>query len=420
MIPRAISLWTILTYALSTLPGLSSGRLVKLRLEKASLGTPTLGLENFYHEPGQRGSLFGAGGAGRRLPNLCPHDQQTYLAQDEFGGGHSLPLINYKNAQYFTEIKIGTPATSFKVIVDTGSSNLWIPSSKCEYTCIMHPAYNGTKSSTYKANDTVVDIQYGTGILRGVVSNDVVWVGDLAIRGQDFTEAEVVWGMPGFNWEGDPAKPPNYDGILGLAYDTAASQHVVPPFYNMIDQGLVSEPVFSVRLGSSSMDGGEITFGGIDHSAYRGEISYLPVRRKKYWEVAIGRVEMGTYETDLQDHGVGIDTGTSAIIAPESIADKMHKAIGAQKGQRGQYAIPCSKVISAPDFVFYLGEKRFSLNSREYFIPFEPQPTICISLIVGANLDSHGPQWLLGDAFLRNYFTVYDLGRNRVGFADAK
>src|SRR6266446_7145755 len=70
------------------------------------------------------------------------------------------------------------------------SSNLWVPSVQCtSIACFLHTKYDSKASSTYKANGSEFSIQYGSGSMEGFVSNDVLSIGDLIIKGQDFAEA---------------------------------------------------------------------------------------------------------------------------------------------------------------------------------------------------------------------------------------
>lgn len=102
-----------------------------------------------------------------------------------------------------------------------------------------------------------------------------------------------------------------FDGIMGLAYDTIAVQHVVPPFYQMINQGLLDDPVFAFYMGSDP-EQGEAIFGGIDEKHYTGKIDYVPVRRKGYWEVELEKVKFGKEVLELESTGAAIDTGESS------------------------------------------------------------------------------------------------------------
>jgi hypothetical protein len=72
------------------------------------------------------------------------------------------------NAQYFIEVAIGTPPQKFKMVPDTGSSNLWVYSHSCwAIPCWTHSTFNNSKSSTYKKDGEAFDITYGSGSIKG-------------------------------------------------------------------------------------------------------------------------------------------------------------------------------------------------------------------------------------------------------------
>ena len=76
----------------------------------------------------------------------------------------TVTINDFENAQFYGSVEIGTPAQTFEVIYDTGSSNLWVPNKKFG----THKVYDHTASSTYVSNGTVFDIRYGSGPVSGV------------------------------------------------------------------------------------------------------------------------------------------------------------------------------------------------------------------------------------------------------------
>lgn len=220
------------------------------------------------------------------------------------------------NLSDFSEISIGTPPQSFKVVLDTGSSNLWVPSSECSsIACFLHSKYDSSSSSTYQKNGSEFSIKYGSGSLSGFVSRDTVSIGDLTIKNQDFAEATSEPGLA-FAFG-------RFDGILGLGYDTISVNKIVPPFYNLLNQNLLDEPVFAFYLGDANKEGdnSEVTFGGVDESHYTGELVKIPLRRKAYWEVDLDAITFGDQTASLDNTGVILDTGTSLIALPSTLAE---------------------------------------------------------------------------------------------------
>ncbi|KAL8834179.1 MAG: hypothetical protein Q9170_003880 [Blastenia crenularia] len=326
---------------------------------------------------------------------------------------HPVPVSNFLNAQYFSEIAIGTPPQTFKVVLDTGSSNLWVPSQECgSIACYLHTKYDSSSSSTYKKNGSEFEIRYGSGSLSGFVSRDTVKIGDLTIKKQDFAEATSEPGLA-FAFG-------RFDGIMGLGYDTISVNKIVPPFYNMIDQGLLDEPLFAFYLGDTNKDGEEsvATFGGIDEDHFTGKLTRIPLRRKAYWEVDLDSISYGDATAELDDTGVILDTGTSLIALPSTLAELLNKEIGAKKGYNGQYTIDCSKRDALKDVSFTLTGHNFTITPYDYILEVQGS---CISSFFGMDIPAPaGPLAILGDAFLRKWYSVYDLGTNSVGLAPSK
>ena len=220
----------------------------------------------------------------------------------------------------YADISLGTPPQDFKVVLDTGSSNLWVPSSECgSIACFLHNTYDSSESSTFKKNGSSFEIRYGSGSLSGFVSQDTLRMGDMVVKNQDFAEAVSEPGLA-FAFG-------RFDGILGLGYDSISVNKVVPPFYKMINDGLLDQPVFSFYLGDSNgNDEGEseAMFGGIDQSRYTGKMTKIPIRRKAYWEVDLDALTFGGETAEMENTGVILDTGTSLIGLPSTIAELLY------------------------------------------------------------------------------------------------
>ncbi|GAV73214.1 Asp domain-containing protein/SapB_2 domain-containing protein/SapB_1 domain-containing protein [Cephalotus follicularis] len=245
----------------------------------------------------------------------------------ESGDVDIVALKNYLDAQYYGEIGIGTPPQKFTVIFDTGSSNLWVPSTKCYFSvpCYFHSKYKSSLSSTYKKNGKPASIQYGTGAISGFFSIDNVEVGDVVVKDQEFIEAtrepSVTFLVAKF------------DGILGLGFKEIAVGDAVPVWYNMIEQGLIKEPVFSFWLNRNTEEeqGGEIVFGGVDPNHFKGKHTYIPVTQKGYWQFSMGDVLIDGKPTGYcagQCSAIA-DSGTSLLAGPTTMITMINHAIGA-------------------------------------------------------------------------------------------
>ncbi|VDM47724.1 unnamed protein product [Toxocara canis] len=93
------------------------------------------------------------------------------------------------------------------------------------------------------------------------------------------------------------------------------------------------------------------------------------------------------------------------------------QALGATQ-MDGQSMVDCSTVNSLPNITFTLGRTAFSLTPYDYLFQFSDGGCV-VGIEAGDVGPPMGPFWILGDVFIGKYFSVFDHGNKRVGFAEA-
>ena len=323
-------------------------------------------------------------------------------------------IKDYANAQYFGSISLGSPPQSFQVIFDTGSSNLWVPMVGCKHCGIPFIApkskYDHSKSHSYEEDGAKFEIMYGSGSVNGFFSKDSVTLADdIVVESQRFAEIADAGGL------GMAYSLGKFDGILGLGFTSISIDNTPTVFENAIQQDLVDQPVFSFYLGDNGP--GELTFGGYDPSKFEGDLTYVKLSAATYWQIEMDKVTAGEeYASDGPASAI-VDSGTSLMVGPKAQVSKLASAIGATPNIMGEYTIDCKKLDDMPDIVFTIDGNDYTIPGKSAVI--EAQGT-CLFAFIGMNFPNGGPQWILGDVFMRQYYTVFNYVDEKIGFAKAK
>lgn len=314
---------------------------------------------------------------------------------------NEISIHDFQNSQYYGNIKVGNQ--NFSVIFDTGSSNLWVPSKSCYSECFNKNKYDSFKSSTYHKNGTKFDIQYGSGPVSGFLSEDDVQIGNYIIKQQTFAEVNNV-GL-GFAY-----KLGKFDGILGMGFESISINNINTPFKNLLDQNLISKSIFSFDLGNN-IDG-ELIIGGYDESKLSGNINYINLLEENYWTISLDNIKI---EDNIYAESTKaiVDTGTSLITGPTNLVKQIASKLGAKELIKGEYTIDCN--LNLPNVEFIINNISYKISPENYVIKNNGQCILGISAF-----DTLDNFWILGDVFIRQYYTIFDYGQKRVGFANKK
>ncbi|KAG8912670.1 Type I transmembrane sorting receptor [Tulasnella sp. 408] len=332
------------------------------------------------------------------------------------GSFASYPLVNVQDGLYYGNLSVGTPAQVTTVDFDTGSADLIIPSSDCT-TCV-GPFYNPSISTSFTNRNSAFQTSFVDGsAASGILATENISLGGLSVANQSFA---IITGSTG-NFDG-----PN-SGLMGLAFPSIAQTKATPWFFNLANQGSLASNVFSFYMTRQGADGSELCIGCIDSTKYTGQPEWFPLYAGNGTQAVWDIISDGaTYNNAVvtQPLAAIIDSGTSAIYIPPSQAAALYANIpGAQLYTDSKhYVFPCSSVatIGQVGFTFRGSSSVFNIQPSQFSLgPIETgsDSEWCSGAIVSSGLEDSVAT--VGDAFMSSWYSIFDFGNMRVGFAQA-
>jgi len=295
---------------------------------------------------------------------------------------------------YTTQASIGTPAQTLTISFDLTFSDALIAASDCTTSsCRGRQLFNMKKSSTFKRNNNFQSNQ-------SVVGTDTVRIGGATLRGYTFAVTST------FEL---PSKDNPSSGVFGLAGSAYAILGAPNLLTAMINAGAINQSIFSIYLNpkQGSTDS-FVLFGGTDSTKYSGHIHYRPVTSNRFWAVRLVSITLDGDRVHYCNNPCRavFSTLDPYIYGPPVEVRKINNALNISKD--------CSNYYTLPRLVFHLGPHYLSIPRSSYVNRVNNQ---CESLLFEAPLLRQN--FVLGNLFLRSYYTVFDAtaGQPRIGWA---
>ncbi|KAF8504286.1 acid protease [Hysterangium stoloniferum] len=346
------------------------------------------------------------------LRNIGSEIKSLAVVPETLRRRQSETLINENDdSEWAGRISIGTPAQEFLIDFDTGSSDLWVPSTSCKKsTCNSKNKYNASLSATGSQRPGVFSIEYGDGSnVSGSVWEDIVCISGVNAINQIFSP--VITLSNAFN--NDPV-----DGVLGLAFPQLSNLNGDPFFFTAVKQGTVPHGEFAFKL--TSGNGSTLFLGGRDSSLFVGVPEFHALSRpgNGFWQIGGASIFVGS-TTVVSNFDTIIDSGTTIMYGPPSAVKKFYSKIHGSKlydTTMGFYSFPCS---ADPLISFsWNGGHKWRIDDTSFNLgQIEDGSMQCLGGLAAQDLGLGDNVWVIGDSFMKSVYSIFSVQQSVIGFA---
>lgn len=313
------------------------------------------------------------------------------------GAAGRVALTNLFNISYYTEVELGTPGQVIQVTFDTSRAYSWVPARAALASVSSHSWYAPEQSTT----NSPVNRQFHEDHGDGKWERDLLKIGSLRVEAFEFGS---VANITNISYESR-----KWDGIFGLGFSGAS----VPFLQMLANEKQIDEPVFAFYLGRRE-GSSELALGGLAPERHQGRIHFfgLAAQPEPLWSVDLDAVWVGYIKCFYGAKVAYANPLLSYVFGPPYQVKSFAEAWGTRPGSYGLVQIPCDK--DGPSLVFRIHGRDFELTKADLLLSTGSK---CFLAVAEA---STGGFWILGQVFQRKYYTVFDAGRRRLGFALAR
>jgi len=358
-------------------------------------------------------------------------------------------------------IAVGTPAQQFRLLIDTGSGNLIVPSTYCtSTTCRAHRRYSrkrslsavdinsdGTPAVPGEPRDRL-DVTFGTGKVSGVLAEEKVCLSDeFSVSSlSNFSEPDQVQlgcmkmkVILATAMDDDLFRLLHCDGVLGLGLEGLSHDKE----FNFLSRAASSLQqwsgthisTFSIFLSDDDTESSSLTLGGYSSEKMHGSLVWNSVFQANlgHWMLEVQSLRVNGVALEFCDQGCRaiVDTGTSLLTVPSASFPEIFTGL--------KHPIPASGLCDGPgpmlefvleNFTVVLGPEDLARVHADSSPPqWGVRPgaqaqnmAYCKPMLMVMDVPMPlGPKlFLLGEPVLRKFYTVFDTQEKRVGFAHAR
>jgi len=347
-----------------------------------------------------RVTLYRKKASGSSYLELLPDSKQFIYA--------NISLTNFLNDQYIGKIHIGENKQPFNLLFDTGSAWLWV----ADKSAGLSKYFDCSSSSTCEKKHHTFELMYGQGHGQGHLTIDQIHFGEnFSVMNQHFLTVSRISNMGTLMG----------DGILGLGFKSLSESY--PTFLDtMHDQGIIDNKIFSIYLGNDPTSSGDETgvfmLGGYDPYFMQSNFTFFNVTDTNYWAINFNSTKFGNRNIKITENTKAIiDSGTSLISFPSYLIQEISSHLSS-------LGITCSVVSGIPIFCdcpnsfddfpnITLGFDNWfaTLTGRDYVT------NVGGECMLGFQLVDYLNYVILGDIFMRKYYTIFDADSMKIGFA---